>query len=59
MDAVRPAGRELRVELEGDEKDGCDLLTALVQKGCRIAEFKQRQTDLEELFMNLTVGEVQ
>ncbi len=57
--AVRPDGRELRVELDGDEKDGCDLLTVLVQKGCRIAEFKQRKTDLEELFMNITTGEVQ
>ncbi len=57
--AVRPDGRELRVELAGDEKDGCDLLAALVHKGCRIAEFKQQQTDLEELFMNLTTGEVQ
>ncbi len=56
--AVRPNGPELRVEIQGDEKDGCDLLAALIHKGCRIAEFKQKQANLEELFMHLTSGEV-
>ncbi len=57
--AVRPNGSELRVDIQGDEKDGCDLLAALIHKGCRIAEFKQKRTDLEELFMHLTTGDVQ
>jgi len=57
--AVRPDGRDLRVAFAGDEKDSCDLLANLVGKGFRIAEFKQQQTGLEELFMRLTTGKVQ
>lgn len=56
---VRYSGREIQVELNGGEEDGSDLLTALVQQGHRISEFKLQQTDLEDIFMRVTTGKVQ
>lgn len=56
---VRESGNEFLVELEGGEEAGCVLLSSLVKDGHRIVEFKQRQTDLEEIFMRVTQGEVQ
>jgi ABC-2 type transport system ATP-binding protein len=56
---ARRAGKEILIEVEGGEEAGCDLLATLVGKGFRIAEFRQQQTDLEELFMHITKGEVQ
>lgn len=53
---VRRAGKHMLVELEGGEKEGCDLLANLVQQGHRISEFKQQQTDLEDIFMRVTKG---
>jgi ABC-2 type transport system ATP-binding protein len=46
-------------ELCGPETACCDLLTGLVQYGFRIVEFRQHRADLEEVFMNVTKGEVQ
>lgn len=54
-----PAGKEVEVELEGGDERCADLLCALVQKGHRIVEFKQRRAGLEEIFMKVTRGEVQ
>lgn len=56
---ARSAGKDVFVELEGGEDAGCDLLAGLVKNGHRIAEFRHRQTDLEEIFMSVTKGEVQ
>ncbi len=56
---VSQSGNEFLVELEGGEESGCGLLSTLVKNGHRIIEFKQRQTDLEEIFMRVTSGEVQ
>ena len=54
-------GGQARVEVEVDglEETCCDLLANLVKAGHRIAEFRQRRADLEEIFMNVTKGEVQ
>jgi ABC-2 type transport system ATP-binding protein len=45
--------------VEGPDEVCCELLTALVQAGYRVVEFKHRRADLEEVFMNVTKGEVQ
>jgi ABC-2 type transport system ATP-binding protein len=45
--------------VEGPEEACCDLLTGLVQEGYRVVEFKHRRADLEEVFLNVTKGEVQ
>ncbi len=47
------------VEFAGDDQASCDLLAALVREGFPVVEFRTRQADLEDIFMNVTKGEVQ
>src|SRR6266545_5553049 len=49
----------VEVELHGAEEACCDLLAALVQAGYRVVEFRQRRAGLEDVFLNITKGEVQ
>jgi ABC-2 type transport system ATP-binding protein len=49
----------VEAEVQGPEEVCSDLLTELVRAGYRVAEFRQRRADLEEVFMNVTRGEVQ
>jgi ABC-2 type transport system ATP-binding protein len=49
----------VEAEINGAEEACCDLLANLIQYGFRILEFRQRRADLEEIFMNVTKGEVQ
>jgi ABC-2 type transport system ATP-binding protein len=49
----------VEVDIHGDEAACSDLLAALVQAGFRVLEFRLRRAHLEELFLNVTKGEVQ
>jgi ABC-2 type transport system ATP-binding protein len=49
----------VEAEVDGPESLCCDLLADLVRAGYPVAEFRQRRADLEEIFMNVTKGEVQ
>jgi ABC-2 type transport system ATP-binding protein len=49
----------LEAILDGPEEACCELLAGLVRDGYRVVEFRQRRADLEEVFMNVTKGEVQ
>jgi ABC-2 type transport system ATP-binding protein len=49
----------VEAEVNGAEEVCCDLLAGLVQYGFRVLEFRQRRAGLEEIFMNVTKGEVQ
>jgi ABC-2 type transport system ATP-binding protein len=49
----------VEVELHGPETACSDVIAGLVGHGYRLIEFRLRHTDLEELFMNVTKGEVQ
>jgi ABC-2 type transport system ATP-binding protein len=49
----------IEADLNGPEEACCNLLADLVGAGFRVAEFRQRRADLEEVFMNVTRGEVQ
>jgi ABC-2 type transport system ATP-binding protein len=49
----------IEVEVAGEESACCDLLAGLVQASFRVVEFRQRRAGLEEVFMNVTTGEVQ
>jgi ABC-2 type transport system ATP-binding protein len=49
----------VEVEINGAEAACSELLTDLVQANYRVLEFRLRRADLEELFMNITKGEVQ
>ncbi len=52
------AGKELEIEFLGDENAVADLLEVLVARGVRMASFSETRTDLEEVFLRLTKGEV-
>jgi ABC-2 type transport system ATP-binding protein len=49
----------VEVRVGGSDETCCDLLANLIKAGYRVAEFRQRRADLEEIFMNVTKGEVQ
>jgi ABC-2 type transport system ATP-binding protein len=49
----------VEAEVNGPESVCCELLADLVRAGYPVAEFRQRRADLEEIFMNVTKGEVQ
>ena len=48
----------LEIEFVGDENAAADLLSSLVSSGLRIASFNETVSDLEEIFLQLTKGEV-
>lgn len=50
---------EVEVDIDGGEEACVQILAALVKEGFPISEFRQRRTDLESIFMNVTKGEVQ
>jgi ABC-2 type transport system ATP-binding protein len=49
----------VEAQVGGSDEECCELLAALVRDGFRVVEYKQRRADLEEVFMNVTRGEVQ
>ncbi len=51
-------GAWLEVYLSGDDRSASDLLSYLVRNGVVVAEFRQVGNELEELFLQLTAGEV-
>ncbi len=59
IEEVRGADQCLEVEMAGDEEDCCTLLADLISRGFRIIEFRPRRADLEQIFMNVTKGDVQ
>jgi ABC-2 type transport system ATP-binding protein len=56
---ARLAGNHVEAEVIGDEDAACELVAQLLNRGFRVIEFKQVQADLEQLFMDVTRGEVQ
>ena len=59
VESANPAGAEVVLEVNGSDEACADILTALVKQGHRIVEFKQQRAGLEDIFMNVTKGEVQ
>lgn len=57
--AVNQLGGEIEVKISGSEDTCSELLGILIKSGYRIVEFKQRGSDLESVFMNVTTGVVQ
>jgi ABC-2 type transport system ATP-binding protein len=58
VEAVRLLEQAIEVDVAGTEEVCSELLTRLIQNGYRILEFRPRQADLEQIFMNVTQGEV-
>ena len=59
VESANPAGGEVVLEVNGSDKVCSDILIALVQRGHKIVEFKQLRVGLEDIFMNVTKGDVQ
>jgi ABC-2 type transport system ATP-binding protein len=59
IEDVRVSDQALEVEIAGDEDDCCRLLASLIGEHFRIIEFRPRRADLEQIFMNVTRGDVQ
>jgi ABC-2 type transport system ATP-binding protein len=60
IDAARVlVDNSIEAEVNGPEEACCELLAGLIRDGFRVSEFRQRRADLEEVFMNVTRGEVQ
>jgi ABC-2 type transport system ATP-binding protein len=55
---IYPNNSFLEIEFHGDLEQTADLLTALIQQGVRVISFREMASDLEEIFLRLTKGEV-
>lgn len=58
VEAARPVGDGLEVEIAGDEAAAAELLAALIAAGHRVVEFRPRRGGLEEVFMSVTRGDI-
>jgi len=52
-------GTQVHAELAGAENELADLLAGLISRGIRLVEFRPVQADLEDIFMQVTNGDVQ
>jgi ABC-2 type transport system ATP-binding protein len=59
VEEARLDGATVELQYAGDEAACCGLLADLVREGFPIVEFRPQRADLEEIFMNVTRGEVQ
>jgi ABC-2 type transport system ATP-binding protein len=59
VEDVRPSDNALEVDYSGGDEEACDLLAAMIKDGYRVLEFHPQKADLEQIFMNVTRGEVQ
>jgi ABC-2 type transport system ATP-binding protein len=56
VEAVGPSS--LHIEFDGEDEAQAALLEALLAKGMRILDFKERKFDLEDVFLEITTGAV-
>jgi ABC-2 type transport system ATP-binding protein len=56
---ARVIGEEVEIRVDSGDDVHSAILSHLVGKGFRIVDFRQRQMDLEDVFMTVTKGEVQ
>ncbi len=59
IDSARLIDHAVEVGVSGGEEGCWQLLADLMRSGYRVVEFHQQRAGLEELFMNVTRGEVQ
>jgi ABC-2 type transport system ATP-binding protein len=58
VEQVFPVNGDLEVAFHGNEELAADLLNTLITSGVRLASFQEVASDLEEIFLRLTKGEV-
>ena len=49
----------VEADVDGGDEACCDLLAAVVKAGFRVLEYRPRRADLEQIFLDVTRGEVQ
>jgi ABC-2 type transport system ATP-binding protein len=59
VEAVNLDGNILAVEVPLDCEDSSFVFETLIAKGCKVVAVKEREIDLEDIFMHITNGEVQ
>jgi ABC-2 type transport system ATP-binding protein len=59
VERAEPDDDVVRVEFAGNDEGASEVLMELVRRGVRIAEYHQERVNLEQIFMNVTTGEVQ
>ena len=59
IERPRHAGHEVQFEVEGTEDNAFEVLNHLIGHGYRVVEFRQTKANLEDIFMNVTEGQVQ
>ena len=59
VERAEPDDDVVRVEFTGSDEAASDLLAELVRRGVRVAEYHQERVNLEQVFMNVTTGDVQ
>ena len=56
---ARIEGSKVVASIDGDDDIQATILKQLISKGCPIYQFYAEETDLEDIFMEITQGEVQ
>ena len=56
---ARIEGSKVVATMEGDDETQARILNQLVSRGCPVCRFYAEETDLEDIFMEITQGEVQ
>jgi len=59
VESVKLTGEEIMVQLGGSDETCCDLLAELLRRNHRVVEFRHKKAGLEDIFMNVTKGELQ
>jgi ABC-2 type transport system ATP-binding protein len=59
VEAARRVDGAVEVDLDGDDAACCGLLERVVRAGFKIFEFSPQRVDLEQIFLDVTRGEVQ
>ena len=54
--SVNVEGKELRIEIDGSEETCSSILTDLIKRGFKIAEYRHQHSDLEDIFLKVTKG---
>lgn len=59
VEDARIADGAVEADIEGNDEACCALLATVIRAGHRILEFRPRRADLEQIFLDVTRGDVQ
>ena len=59
VDDARAVDGVVEADVEGGDEECCALLETVIKAGFRIVEYRPRRVDLEQIFLDVTRGDVQ